>query len=158
MDRRQFFRNSALISGAALSSGVLKAESFFADGGSPVEKYLAFIGAEMLNDGVDDCLKSVSEVRSKELRQVGYSQKGKAYALDGLKNVTAFRYELLSGGSECIDTCLLFFEKDNTGKWIYSATLTGFHLDALASAIENQSRIGRMPHRDSFIPAAQNGR
>ncbi len=160
MDRRQFFRNSFLISGVALSSGALKAGSFFPDKPKPVERYLAFIGAEMLDRGCDDCLESLAGTRSESLLKVGYAQKGRPYALDKQEHTLVFRYELLSASSGCVDTCLLFFEKDAAGEWVYSATLTGFHLDALASMIDEPSLAGRTGplDKDSVIPAVLGGK
>ena len=158
MDRRQFFRNSALISGVALSSGVLRASSFLSGSLQPVEKYLAFIGAHILDDEGDDSLKSMAEDRSGSLRQVGYSQKGRPNGLDRQGATVVFRYGLSAGSLGCIDTCLLFFEKDKAGKWTYLATLTGFQLDALAHTIENPLPGGRVPGKGSYIPAVQAGK
>lgn len=155
MNRRQFFRDSFLVSGLALSSGALKAESLLGGSLKPVDRYLAFIGAEMVERQCDDCLESLVKTRSESLWKVGYAQKGRPYALDKEENTLVYRYELLSAESGCVDTCLLFFEKDTSGGWVYSATLIGFHLDALASMIEEPSLAGRTGpmDRDSVIPS-----
>jgi len=158
MNRRRFLRNSYTISGVVLLAGTLRAERLLSSEPEPVEKYLRFIGAKKMVVGPEeDLLKSLAENRAQSLLKVGYVQNGFPYILEGQPNNVIFRYELLSAASECLDTCLLFFERDAASGWVYRSTLTGFHLDALASMIDDPSLAGCTGSLDraSVIPAVQ---